>query len=280
VALHFQSAGQLSWVGVKEGDRVKKGQVIATLDQQQLRKTLEKYLNTYSKERLDFDNQKDERDNKALPADSLARQDAIDSFKKAQFDLTNSVLDVELQNISLRYASLVSPIDGIVSHMDVTVAGVNVAATTTFEIINPDTLYFSATADQTEIVRLRNGESGKIVFDSYPDDTISTVITSIGFTPQTNETGTVYEVKMALSNPDINKYRIGMTGDVSFVAKEKRNAIAIPIVYLKSKDAGNDKYVSREVSGRIVETPVTEGDTYDAQVEILKGLSVGDVIYD
>lgn len=281
VNLHFQSPGMLSWVGVKEGDAVKKGQVIAALDQRQLRKSMEKYLNTYSKERLDFDNEQAERDSKGLPMDSLARQDLIDSFKKAQYDLTNSVLDVELSDISLRYANLVSPIDGVVSHMDVATPGVNVTTLTSFEIINPQTMYLSASADQTEVVLLSPGMSGEIVFDSFPDDTLRTSIQSVGYTPLTDETGTVYEVKMSLSSPDTNRYRIGMTGDVSFVTKEKKNALAIPIVYIKTKE-GNDekKYVSKQENGRVVEVEVVEGDTYDTQVEILKGLSEGDIIYD
>ncbi len=281
VVLHFQSPGALAWVGVKEGDTVKKGQVIARLDQRLLRKTMEKYLNTYSKERLDYDNEQAERDSKALPMDSLARQDLIDSFKKAQYDLTNSVLDVELQDISLRYASLASPIDGIVSHMDVATAGVNVTALTSYEIINPQTMYLSATADQTEVVLLSPGMNGEIVFDSFPDDTLQTSIQSVGYTPLTDETGTVYEVKMSLVAPESNRYRIGMTGDVSFVTKQKKNALAVPIVYIKTKE-GNEgqKYVNKQENGGVVEVEIVEGDTYDTQVEILKGLSEGDIIYD
>jgi macrolide-specific efflux system membrane fusion protein len=51
VALKFQSSGRLSWVGVKEGDVVKKFQGIASLDRESLKKTMANYLNTYLKER-------------------------------------------------------------------------------------------------------------------------------------------------------------------------------------------------------------------------------------
>jgi len=54
-SLHFQTGGRLSWVGVKEGDVIKKYAGIASLDQRTLQKTLQKYLNTYSKERRDFE---------------------------------------------------------------------------------------------------------------------------------------------------------------------------------------------------------------------------------
>ncbi len=42
VNLKFQTAGRLAWVGIKVGDRVKKGQAIASLDKRKLRKNLEK----------------------------------------------------------------------------------------------------------------------------------------------------------------------------------------------------------------------------------------------
>jgi multidrug efflux pump subunit AcrA (membrane-fusion protein) len=86
---------------------------------------------------------------------------------------------------------------------------------------------------------------------------------------------------MSLVAPESNRYRIGMTGDVSFVTKQKKNALAVPIVYIKTKE-GNEgqKYVNKQENGGVVEVEIVEGDTYDTQVEILKGLSEGDIIYD
>ena len=55
VTLRFKTSGRLSWVGVKEGDYVKKYQAIASLDQRELKKTLQKELNDYMNERWDFD---------------------------------------------------------------------------------------------------------------------------------------------------------------------------------------------------------------------------------
>ena len=52
--LTFQTGGRLSWVGVKKGDRVRKWQGIASLDQRTVQKNLEKELNDYLKTRWDF----------------------------------------------------------------------------------------------------------------------------------------------------------------------------------------------------------------------------------
>lgn len=53
--LQFQTSGLLTWVGVKEGDVVKKYQPIASLDVRSIKKTIDKYLNSYMKERWDFE---------------------------------------------------------------------------------------------------------------------------------------------------------------------------------------------------------------------------------
>src|SRR4030066_1972411 len=49
VDLKFQTSGLLTWVGVKEGDSVKKWQALASLDKRELEKTLQKYLLDFSK---------------------------------------------------------------------------------------------------------------------------------------------------------------------------------------------------------------------------------------
>src|SRR3989344_7100970 len=58
VILRFQSSGRLAWVGVKEGDYVKKYQGVASLDQREVQQNLKKYLNTYVNERWDLDQEK------------------------------------------------------------------------------------------------------------------------------------------------------------------------------------------------------------------------------
>ena len=192
VTLRFQTTGRLAWVGVREGDYVKKYQGIASLDQRELKKDLEKYLNDYLTKRWDFDQvKKDDYKDKVI-TDTIKRiQD------KAQFAMNKSVLDVELQDISIQYANLWTPIEGIVTRATFPYPGVNLTALNTaeFDIVNPQTVYFSANADQTEVTKLYDGLNGKLILDAYPDKTITGSIKSISFIPKTGETGTVYAVK-------------------------------------------------------------------------------------
>lgn len=277
--LRFQTSGRLSWVGVKEGEWVEKYQGIASLDVRDVRNNMEQYLNTYASERHDFDQTAD--DNRRTMSEGTtpeARDRAKRLLEKAQFDLRSAVLDVELQKLALEYAYLYTPIDGIVVEASSPVAGVNITpAQAEFIVINPDTLYFSATADQTDVVKLREGMRGTMTFDSLPEEEFTGEITSVAFIPDEEETGTVYRVQVAVT-PQSPAFRMKMTGDITFPVGEKRSAIRVPASAVTSED--DKEYVMVKVNGKKVKTQVTTGEIEGEMIEITSGLKKGDLVYD
>ncbi|MCL4389807.1 MAG: efflux RND transporter periplasmic adaptor subunit [Patescibacteria group bacterium] len=274
--LTFQTGGQLAWVGVKVGDHVQKYQAIASLDQRVLQKNLETALNSYLTNRWTFEQTKDNYNGQAV---TTAIQRILD---QSQFSLNNTVISVQLADLAKQFANLYAPFSGIVVRVDAPDPGVNVTALTTgFEIINPDSLYFSATADQTDVVNLSASAAGQITLDAYPDQNLDSRITSIAFTPKTGETGTVYEVKMTLPSYQLSatsyKLRLGMTGDVNFVTRETPDALAVPTKDIHTNPDGS-KYVLVKQQNKSVVRPITIGEVYDSQTQINSGLVVGDQV--
>jgi len=284
ITLRFQSSGLLSWIGVKQGEFVKKNQPIASLDQKELQKNLQKYLNTYLDSRWTFDQNKDEYRQPAQGYWGLSwdqRNDLDRALQKSQFDLNNAVLDVELKDIALKYANIYSPIDGIITHIGSPVAGVYVTpAQAEFEIINPNSIYFSLLPDQTEVTKLSASMSADIVFDSYPDEKATGTIQTIAFTPKAGETNTVYEVKITypFGDESLNKYRIGMTGDATFTILDKPDVLIVPLTFLKTEK--DKKYVMKKSGSKKEKIYVDVGIESEQMAEITGGLSDGDVIYD
>lgn len=279
VTLSFPTAGRLSWVGVKEGDVVEKYQGIASLDQRDVEKRLQSSLNSYMSSRWDFEQTK--QDNK----DAQYRSgDVGDEMKrlidKAQFSLNNAVITVELQALAKEYSYLYTPIAGIVTRAGAPYAGVSINTTTSYEVVNPATTFFSASADQTEVPLLTVGDMGIVTLDAFLDEPLKATVSSIAYTPIVGDTGTTYEVKIAFpEGADVMKYRMGMTGDVEFVTKEKRNVITIPFGAVRSE--GGKKFVTLITeTGDRVKTEVKLGDEGDTKVEVIKGLKVGDTILD
>ena len=275
VNLRFQTAGRISWIGVKEGDLVKKYQTIASLDQKELQKNLQKELNDFMKYKYDYEQTTDTYKDQVIT-------DTIKRIKeKAGFDLNSSVLDVELKDISLKYANLISPIEGLVVRVDSPYAGVNISLPTQaeFEIVNPKTVYFSALADQTEVIKLQEDMLGELSLDSYPDNPLKGSIKNIAFTPKTGESGTVYKIKFIFDdNNDIYKYKLGMTGDLSFVTNKKENVLYLPIKFIKNEK--DKKYVNLWKNKEKEKIYIETGLETDNLIEITKGLSENDTIVD
>jgi len=277
VVLRFQTSGKLTWVGVKEGDYVKKYQGIASLDQRDLKKRFQKTLNDFAKERYDFDQAKDDNKRWADQSTTEAGDEMKRLLEKAQYDLNNSVLDLEISQLALEYSYLYTPIEGIVVRADSKYAGVNITpAQAEFEIINPKTLFFSFTADQTEVIKLKEGLKGKMIFDSFPDKEIEGKISYLSFVPKAGETGTVYEGKIKLTPDDLNDYKYGMTGDVTFSLSEKKNVLTIPTNYVRTDSKG--KYVEKKQESGKVKVYPKLGEDVDGDYQIISGLSEGDQI--
>ncbi len=275
--LRFPISGKLVWLGAKEGDMVKKYQGLASLDQREVEKKLKKTLNDFAKERGDFDQSKD--DNRRI-GDQPTRE-AGDTMKrlleKAQYDLTNTIIDVELGQLTKEYSYLTSPIDGILVRVDVKNTNVNITPSgAEFEVINPNTLYFSFIADQTEVIKLKEGMKAKVTLDSYPDESSSGELYFVSFIPKTGETGTVYEGRIKMPEGKGLKYRFGMTGDVEFVMGEKSNVVVVLDKFIKSE--GDKKYIWRKKNGKEEKVYIKTGLEVDGVIEALSGVKEGDII--
>jgi len=281
VELNFQTSGLLAWVGVKEGDYVKKNQVLASLDKRELQNQMSQLLNSYMTNRWNFEQAQANNVNWQTNAMSDSARDTIRrTLDETQFSLNNAVLNVQAEDLAMKFANLWTPIEGIVTNIDAPTAGQNISpATATFEVINPKTIYFSATADQSDVTKFKVGQKGSIVLDSFVDKPIDGTITEIGFTPMANQTGTVYELKIAMNvdNSDYS-YRMGMTGDVNFIFREIKNVLTVPASYVKT-DANGVTTVLKMVGKTKQKVEVKTGATIDGNTEIVSGLNEKDVIY-
>jgi len=275
--LRFQTSGRLAWIGVKEGDSVSKYQSLASLDQRDIKNRLKKYLNTYASQRLDFEQTKDDYWNKQYDLSESIRKSAERTLEENQYSLENSVLDVELQDLSLEYSTLFTPIEGILTRVDIPEPGINITpAGAEFEVVNPKTIYLSVVADQTEVVDLEEGMEGVIVFDSYPDDTYRGTIDYISYSPKEGETGTIYEIKVIFEGRE--GFRLGMTGDIDFIIRQKKDVLAVPSTYIK--ESGRGSYVYVKEKNKMVKRYVKTGQEIDGKTVINEGLTVGEIVYD
>lgn len=272
--LNFAIAGKVNWVGVKEGDWIEKGQAVATLEKETLEAALRQAWQTFIAAKAESDKYYDGRDrNKAESYDEKIERTDLDAAQNKAYD------SIRIAQENLKSAVLYSPIEGLVVSAEPSLAGVNVTSlNSSYEVVNPSTIYLKITADQTEVGGIEKGRMGEIIFDSYPEQTIEGEVDSISFIPAKDETGTVYDVKVVLKNVDNKdyKYRLGMTADINFVIKEKKNVLTIPVKYVNSDDKGKFVLVGKDKKKKYIKTGLEGADS----IEITEGLVEGDTVYD
>lgn len=273
VDLKFQTSGQLTWVNVQEGDSVKKWQAIAGLDQQELKKNLQKYLLDFSKERADFD-----EDLKVTYLDKVLTDTISRILQKNQYDLDKAVLDVELEDLALKYSTLISPLAGIITHIDVPLAGVNITpAAAVFTVADPDHLEFEAIIDEVDIGLIKLGQSARLTLDAYSDEPINLTVDSINFNSSLDSSGsTVFLVKFRIENNPNQKFKLGMNGEISITVAEKQNILTIPFASVLEQD--ENTIVQLVKDNTLINQTVALGISSDDLVEITSGLSENQTI--
>lgn len=270
--LHFLAPGKLTWVGVAEGDNVGAWQAIASLDKRELEKNLTKALRDYSKERNDF-----EEDRLLTYKDKVFTDTIKRILEKNQWDLEKAVLDIEIKDLALQYATLVSPITGIVTRLDAGVAGVNVGAGDLFVISDPSSIMFEAEVDETDIGQIQIGQTVKVILDSYPDQEFAGNVSKIGFTATTTSSGgTAFIVNIALPDNSNLRFKPGMNGDVEIALEQKENILTVPVESVFQEE--NKSYVYTFTVNKPVKKEVQTGIEGETTIEVISGLAENEII--
>ena len=271
--LKFQTSGKLAWVGVKKGDRVKKWQAIASLDKNELRKRLDKYLNSYLSERWDFEQDRDDYSAEGISLEEALISDAVKrTLEKDQFDLNEAVLDVEINQIAYDLATIYSPIEGIVTQIDIPVTGVNITpAGATFTIADPEIMIFEAKIDEADIAKTKEGQKVLIALDAYPDEEFEGKILRIDFTSTvTRGGGTAFPAEISLPENTELRFKNGLNGDAEIIIEEKEAILTIPLEALEEKNG--QSFVQIIEGKKIKRIEVKVGLITDTRAEIISGL--------
>lgn len=273
--MRFNVGGLLTYLGAKEGDTVKKWQTLASVDTRQLQKTLEQKLNLYAIQRGTFDQTIDDNDN-SVPDGDLGRT-LKRLLEKNQYQLDNTVKDVEYLDLSVKLSRLTSPIAGVLTHAPSDVSNVQVLATDTWVVVDPDSLYFSADLDETDLRRVSVGQKVIIMLDAYPDKRIESSIKSISYSPKETTAGTTYEVKLTIPHSELGDLRLGLNGTAAIILSEKSDVLTLPSSALSG--SGTETKVLVKSGNKYTEKVVETGIENEGLVEIVSGLGESDHVY-
>ncbi len=205
----------------------------------------------------------------------------------AQAAVTQAAVALATAQQILDDATLIAPIDGVVLFNSPASAlggtggkpaeGAAISPQAApFSVVDLDALKFTAEVDEADIERVKVGMKASVTLDAFPGEDLKTQVTRINPAAQATATGgTIFAVELELTDTGKN-ILIGMKGDAIVEVSSQAAALTIPVEALFSEGGTDYVYVLKD--GKLNKAEITVGATTDTEVEVLDGLTEGDVV--
>ena len=246
-------AGRIVELNVDEGSVVRKGQVLARLDDADLASTVDEL-----EARARYAQSQYER------AENLVRQGFM---AKAELDRTRADLDAARAAVNRArsqrdYMALTTPAEGLILRRDGEIGQYVPAGQAVFFLSCCAPLRVTAEVDEEDIARVHVGQKVVMRADALPGEVLDGRVAEI--TPKGDPVARSYRVRIKLATPE--RLKVGMTVDANLIVAERANALLIPATAVKDAAVWvvNDSNLHRQ--------PVRVGVTGAGRTEIIEGL--------
>jgi membrane fusion protein (multidrug efflux system) len=265
-----RSPGVVTRILVKEGDYVKKGQILAELDADVLKRNL-KDIETQLAYVTDLYEKQ-----KSLWDQQIGSEKQYLDAKNAKESVQNK-MDALKEQISM--SSITAPIDGTVEDIPIKVGQMASSASPqpAFRIVNFSKVKAVADVGEANSANIKTGDQVKVFLPDFNQELTERVSFASKYINPTNRTFTV-EVELPAEN---NLFRANMIAVIRIKDYTKNATIAIPQNYIQSsKDEGVYVFLAKDENGKKVahKAFVKPGVTYNGLTEIAEGLKEGDKI--
>jgi len=269
---------------VEVGDRVEVNQLLAELDRSALEAAADQVRAdvALAKPRVALAESILKR-RQRLAGQGLASEEALDTalrdlaVEKAMLEASEARL--RSAEIVLDYTQIKAPINGVVAEVTTregeTVAA-DFSAPTFVTILDLDRLEVLAYVDETDIGRVELGQAASFTVDTYPDMEFRAIVNAIQPRAVLQNTVVNYVVRLDFEPVDAYILRPEMTAHVQLVVAEREAALIAPRSALLRRDGR--QFVMLQRADEWIETDVRIGWRSESTVEILAGVSQGDVI--
>ena len=263
-----RSPGVVTKIFVKEGDYVKKGQVLAELDAEVLKQNLDDLQN-----QLAFVTQLYQKQ-KTLWDQKIGSEVQYLSAKNNKESVENKIASLQDQ---INMSKITSPIDGTIEDIPIKVGQMASIANPSFRVINFSRAKAIADVGEAYSAKIKTGDLVRIFLPDFNQEIIENVTFASKFINPTNRTFTV-EVELP---PVSNNYRANMIAVIRIKDYTNPSVIAIPQNYIQSsRDEGLYIFIVKEENGKKIarKAYIKTGITYNGLTEIQSGLNQGDMI--
>ena len=296
VTVGTQVSGIVSKLFVDYNSVVKKGQVIAELDKTNLMSQLNtaKTQLATAQSQLNYQTANYKR-YKTLFEKGLVAADDFDnaklSYTQAKEQVASAKEEVQRAQTNLGYATITSPIDGVVLSKSVEEGQTVAASFSTPELFtiaqDLTNMQVVADVDEADIGDVMEGERVTFTVDAYPDDTFEGEVKQVRQEATTTNNVVTYEVVISAPNAEL-KLKPGLTANVTIYTAERKGVLSVPskalrftpqketVGKMKIVDVANAKNKVWTIEGNsIVAHKVNIGMTDGTNTQIVGGIAEG-----
>ncbi len=309
VKLSTEEIGKVTAIYVQEGEQVKRGQLVLQIDDQRYKAAveqneaaervqkiaIERQQLQVQNLRTQWERQRELHDRKLIDDDKFTT--ATNNLKIAEVDLESSratLAQVQAQREQaedhLAKTRAYSPIDGVVTTIDIKVgetaisSSTNIPGSNLMTIANPASILTEVNVDEADIANIAVGQAARVYAIAYPDRPMDGEVQSIAVTAKVAEgqQGRSFAVKIKLTDTNEITLRPGMTCRAEIFAASKEHVLAAPIQAIRvdedlaAGETHRNAFVDNDgVAKRVAVTIGLSDDTYQ---EITSGLSEGDTV--
>ena len=304
VKLTAEVLAQVTEVLVKEGDQVKRGQVLLRLDPETYRNAIEREEASRRQAQISIDRQRATlalREKQFARFQRLAEAQTIDRARfdeeKNQLDLARIELRSTEENLrrseailndareTLQKTEVVAPIDGTIVAVTIKAGETAVPSTQAFAgaqlmtIADTSAIEARLKVDEGDIAKIAPGQKVDVFPAAFSDTAVPGVVRQVALAPLIENQGRAYEVIAELTPPDGLALRSGMSARADLFLGDGASTLAVPVEAVIASEPEPRKtahHVWRVDDGKVSKVEVQVGDADDRWQAITSGLKEGE----
>ena len=250
--------GEVRRLFVEEGDHVGAGQVLAQLDDRQLRLQAAQTRAARAKAQRDFNRQVE------LHSKGLVSAGAFENLK---YDLDNQVAADDIAQLNLSYSEIRAPFAGIVAVRHIKLGQEIAIGTSVFRVTDPTPLKANVFVPERELARLKPGQSASISVDALAGRSFPATVRLVS--PVVDAATATFKVTLEVNDPK-GDLKPGMFARVGIVFERRADALTIPRLALLDTDGSSNVFVV--TAGKAEQRAIKTGLSSAGRVEVIEGL--------
>jgi membrane fusion protein (multidrug efflux system) len=262
VRVGADTGGRVEWIGPKEGDVVKRGELIAQIDVASLKAALDK-----AEAALKLAEDLYERRLKLFDR-KIINQEELDKVLTEQ-----ALAKASLRQAKIEYERgfIKAPISGVVNSLFVDQGEFVDRGKPVVDLVNVDKIKINVNVPELDVRYLKSGQQTLVRVDAFPDREMPGLIDFVAY--KADPATKTFHVRVLVDNPS-HDIRPGMIARVVFLRRIIADALSAPLFALVDKGGERLLFVEKEgvAHARSVTIGIIEGD----RVQVTKGLNPGD----